>query len=104
MSRSFPRLGFLARLLSATLLLVCGCHGPNLLQVTGQVRYQGKPVPHLMLRFVPAEGRSSWGVTDESGHYTLHHDRQHLGALRGRHKVFFIFKPRSPRPEDAALE
>ncbi len=102
MPRSLSPGRYLARLLTVVLLLAAGCgQGPDVLRVSGTVRRQGSPVANLFLNFVPAEGRPSWGVTDEAGHYTLFHDRKHEGALRGTHRVFAQFRPRNPQQEIA---
>jgi hypothetical protein len=69
-------------------------------RVTGTVRYQGKAVPHITVRFVPADGPESIGDTDESGVYKLTHGKaKSEGAVRGKHKVFFVYRPRTPQEE-----
>jgi hypothetical protein len=98
MSRSLARACFLLVLLPAPLLLG-GCGGSTVARVTGTVRFSGKPVPRLVVHFVPAEGRPSQGVTDENGHYKLMHEKKREGALRGSHKVFFTYRPRDPKEE-----
>ena len=39
------------------------------------------------LTFYPANGRPSWGVTDEEGRFSLHYTRGREGAVVGKHKV-----------------
>jgi hypothetical protein len=80
----------------------CGQGGPNVVKVTGTVTRAGKPVPKLFLNFYPAEGRPSWGVTDDEGHYELHYERDRDGAVTGTHKVWVQIRPASPK-EEAAL-
>ncbi len=91
-----------ARLLVVVLLLSCGCgQGPKIVTVTGMVTRQGKPVPHVVLTFVPEHGRPSWGETDEQGRFNLHYDRHQEGAVVGKHTVSVQFKPRDPGEEEA---
>jgi hypothetical protein len=99
---SRPRPGYFPLvLLSALLLLAGGCGGAKVCRVTGTVRHNGKPVPDLFINFVPAEGRPSWGITDETGRYKLMYDKKREGAVRGAHKVYFEFRPRDPAQEVA---
>lgn len=93
-----PRAG-LALLLAVLPLGSAGCGGPKLCRVTGTVRHAGKPVPHLIINFLPAGARPSTGGTDENGHYKLSYDREHEGALPGRHKIYVTYRPRSPAVE-----
>jgi hypothetical protein len=80
-----------------------GCSdGPKIVRVSGTVTRAGKPVPHLHLNFLPETGRPSWALTDENGHYTVHYDREHEGAVVGTHKVWVQFRAASPS-EEAAL-
>jgi hypothetical protein len=93
------RCACVASLLSP-LCLFCGCNSaPRTLRVTGTVHHKGKPVQNLFVNFVPAEGRSSWGVTDEEGRFKLSYDRQNEGAVAGKHKVYFEFRPRDPKQD-----
>ncbi len=86
------------------LLLVGGCSSqPSVLRVSGAVRYRDKPVPNLFVNFVPEQGRPSWGVTDENGRFELSYDREHKGAVPGKHKVYFEFRPRDPK-QDLAMQ
>jgi hypothetical protein len=82
--------------------LLAGCGGARVVRVTGPVRYGGKPVAGLFLHFVPENGRPSWGVTDEQGQFKLVNDKKHQGAVLGRHKVYFEYRPRDAK-EDMAL-
>ena len=101
--RSFRR--FRLVLLCALLLLVAGCgRGGGVFRVTGTVRYKDKPVPNLVVHFVPAEGRASWGATDDNGAFTLAHDRKTQGAVGGTHTVYFAYRPRNAKQEIAFQE
>jgi hypothetical protein len=44
-------------------------------------------VTNAYVDFVPDQGRPSWGLTDERGHFKLNYDRGHDGAVVGKHKV-----------------
>lgn len=37
--------------------------------------------------FMPDKGRSSTGITDKEGFYSLNFDEKHPGAVVGKHKV-----------------
>jgi hypothetical protein len=70
--------------------IVIGCSiGPKLAEVTGTVRLNGKPLPNVMVEFIPdaATGVRSTGTTDETGRYTLICDDQRPGAIVGPHRV-----------------
>jgi hypothetical protein len=86
-------------LLLAALLFGGGCAGKKVVRVSGTVRYEGKPVPRLVVHFVPLQGRPSQGVTDEKGHYSLRQDRKQDGAVRGTHKVHFSYRAANPQEE-----
>jgi hypothetical protein len=101
MSKLFPRDVSLTGALGLTCLLISGCQGPKFLRVSGTVRYRGKPVPKLIVKFVPTEGKSSSGFTDENGRYTLRYDKLHEGVVPGAHKVLFAVRPRNPGEEMA---
>jgi hypothetical protein len=96
----FPRSACLV-LLSVVCLIPSGCGETKILRVTGTVRYHGKPISNLIVKFIPAEGRFSTGYTNEDGHYVLRYDNRHEGALRGAHKVYLAVRPRNPAEEMA---
>jgi hypothetical protein len=83
------------------LVVLTGCSGgPRIVRISGTVTRAGKPVPNIVVNFMPEEGRPSWGSTDEQGHYTLHYDRDQDGAVTGRHQVSVEYSPRNPGAED----
>ncbi|MFO0950223.1 MAG: hypothetical protein U0835_03550 [Isosphaeraceae bacterium] len=87
---SFARTALAAAL--PTLLVLAGCGGeeyPEMARVTGTVTYKGKPVPNIMVNFMPAAGRPSWGKTDPAGKFELVYDENKKGAMMGHHKVYF---------------
>ena len=79
-------------LLVAALVAVAGCGKsdlPPIARVTGTVTMNGKPVPNMMVNFMPTEGRPSWGRTDEQGYYEMNYDADTMGVKSGHHKVYF---------------
>lgn len=62
---------------------------PEVARVTGTVTFNGKPVPNMMVNFMPTEGRPSWGQTDAAGKYEMNYDADNMGAKMGHHKVYF---------------
>jgi hypothetical protein len=74
------------------LLASAGCnstdYGP-VAKVTGTVTYKGKPVPNMMVNFMPTAGRPSWGKTDATGRFAMVLDEDTNGVQKGHHKVYF---------------
>jgi hypothetical protein len=66
-----------------------GCSGPRMAEVKGTVKLNGKPLPKIMVEFIPdtATGQRSTGTTDENGEYALICDDQRPGAIVGPHRV-----------------
>ena len=74
------------------LLALAGCGKgdyPEMARVTGTVTYKGKPVPNMMVNFMPTEGRPSWGKTDADGKFEMIYDADYKGVKMGHHKVYF---------------
>lgn len=68
-------------------LFGCGGDGPELGSVSGQVTMDGKPLPNVLVTFVPDGGGGvSTGKTDANGKYELGF-YERAGALIGKHKV-----------------
>ncbi|HWL10889.1 MAG TPA: carboxypeptidase-like regulatory domain-containing protein [Planctomicrobium sp.] len=78
--------GTVALLLSA---MSCGSSSTktNIFTVSGVVTLNGKPLPDATLIFLPDNGRSSAGKTDDSGRYFLFYNERQKGAVAGRHRV-----------------
>ena len=105
-------------LLLFSLIVLSGCsRGPNLVEVEGALKLRGKPLPGVMVCFVPdaeagTPGPRSTGWTDETGHYRLTCDKPYkLGAVEGKHRVIVLDPeafddppgmPDTPGPEAAA--
>ena len=82
-----------------------GCSGssdrPELGQVHGKVTMDGKPAAGVMVSFQPADGRPSWGTTDEDGEYTLKYLDQ-TGAKVGKNLVTISTPNSGDVPEDCS--
>jgi len=93
MNRTFLAAGVLLT------LHLTGCGGadvPEVGEVTGTVTIDGKPAPGVIVNFIPTGGgRSSTGVTDESGHYELMYSADAMGALIGAHQATIAAAPPS---------
>lgn len=75
-------------LLLTLVLLGCGqSEYGDMAKVTGVVTLDGAPYPNAQVRFVPAEGRPSIGMTDSSGRYELVYIAQTKGAAPGEYSV-----------------
>jgi hypothetical protein len=70
-------------------LVGCGSDGPELVNVTGIVTLDGKPIPNAVVTFNPvaAGGSNSMGKTDAKGRYQLEFSQDKKGALVGEHVV-----------------
>jgi hypothetical protein len=78
---------------------VCGCNfeNPPLNDVSGELRYNGKPLPNMILNFMPTEGRPSQALTDAEGkfpHVVFSETRN--GLMTGEYTVFLGFNPTEP--------
>src|SRR5207245_1781850 len=84
----------------------CGGSGPTIVPVTGTLTYKGKPVTNARIDFMPDNGRPSWGATDEEGRFKLNYDREHDGAVVGKHKVWVKMvqsRPTTKAEQEAAI-
>src|SRR5690349_5755136 len=80
----------LALLALSGVIVLAGCSNrPKLAEVKGTVTLKGKPLPKVVVEFIPdaLTGQRSTGTTDENGHYTLVCDDQRPGAIIGPHRV-----------------
>jgi hypothetical protein len=85
---SLRALRFCVSSLGLWALTFAGCNrsGLNLAPVSGVVRYNGAPVAHAGVMFVPETGPYAIGTTDAEGRFTLK-TANHEGAIVGSHKV-----------------
>jgi len=60
---------------------------PEVALVVGRVTLDGKPLEGATVTFAPNSGRSSSGVTDSSGKYSLNYTGSIRGAMLGSHRV-----------------
>lgn len=78
-------------------MLLLGCSGtkyPPLADVQGIVRVDGEPAGDLTVIFQPRiQGRSSTGVTDREGRYSLAFTESTRGAIIGPHVVTLSLDP-----------
>ena len=77
---------------------VAGCgdpDAPEIARVTGTATRDGKPIPNLTVNFIPDEGRTSWGITDDQGRYELEYNEDYKGAKVDHHKVYVVFNAAS---------
>jgi hypothetical protein len=68
-------------------LIVAGCGGSGLGEVTGKVTLDGQPLAGAIVTFYPQEGRPSIGMTDSEGNYELGFTASEKGAVVGKHTV-----------------
>jgi hypothetical protein len=79
-------------IVSPLLMAALGCGGSDadLCQVSGTLRYKGKPIPQVYLRFEPDDlttKSTSMAVTDASGKFEMFIGST-PGVFRGKVKVF----------------
>jgi len=77
-------------LVLSAVFALAGCSGrPKLAEVKGTVTLKGKPLPKVMVEFIPdgATGPRATGTTDEKGQYTLVCDDKSPGAMVGANCV-----------------
>ena len=84
---TFRKLYPLIALLAAAIGCDSGPAPPPLGTVTGNVTLDGKPAEGMAVIFTPDSTRSSTGLTDKDGNYSLEFDKDHKGAAVGKHKV-----------------
>ena len=84
------RAALLVLVMSAAFFTGCRGSGPEVVEIEGTVTHNGKPVPNLMIYFVPENGRPSWGRSDEQGRFVLDYDYDFDGAKVGKHTVYVM--------------
>lgn len=94
---------FLFASIAGSFALGCG-GGPTVVPVAGVATANGKPVSGILVNFEPENGRSSWGITDNNGRFTLEYDASTKGAMVGNHSVSAKFWPRTPEEEMAGAK
>ena len=91
------------------LAVVCGCNSKpySVAQVSGRVTLDGKPLPKASITFVPLATKENMGpgptataITDADGRYTLTVDKDTVGAVVGRCRIFVTTRFTDPLPPD----
>lgn len=77
-----------------------GCGGgqsplPKLVQGTGTVTLDGKPLDGATITFNPKEGGASFAFTDQDGKFTLMFNKDTPGVIPGKH-IIKIVKEKNP--------
>lgn len=90
-----------------TIAMILGCSNAmpsNVADVSGKVTVDGKPAPGAMVSFSPTgQGRTSFGLTDDTGHYHLVYTNEIPGALVGEHNVSINNTPPPGKPKPSVL-
>lgn len=85
------RISLFTAVIAVTTLVVMGCGptAPQVVEVTGTVTLDGKPLDRIQVEFWPeVSGPTSYGLTDDQGRFTLaSQDGAKKGAVVGKHKV-----------------
>ena len=79
-----------------TVIFFCGC-GKNIVTVTGEVLYEGKPAKEIVILFEPKSdavlvSESGLAVTDSSGRFTLKSSSDKRGLEPGNYTVYMNWK------------
>lgn len=84
--RFLARVGILVGLLT---VLGCGAKGPELGEVTGQIKMDGEPVKNAYVTFLPMfpGGIELVGKTDADGKYDVQYSADRTGVLLGKHQI-----------------
>ena len=77
-------------------LLGCSSNQYDMNFVEGVVTMDGSPLPNARVTFTPKDGRPSYGITDDSGHYELRYIRDIMGAEAGQHTVSITTEHKAP--------
>jgi hypothetical protein len=85
-------------LLMAAGIIGCSRGGPEIVPIEGTISHNGEPVPNVRIYFVPTDGRPSWAISDESGHFVLDYDADYDGAKVGTHKVWLVDETKNIDP------
>ncbi len=80
----------LAILTAVSFLIATGCNQSNLVEVTGKVTYQGKPVTGGTISFIAADKPAAYSDLDAEGGYSLHTEKPGDGATPGAYKVIVV--------------
>ncbi|QDU56655.1 hypothetical protein [Aeoliella mucimassa] len=91
-------------------LVGCDSKSYDLVEVSGVVTLDGKPIPGTIVNYQPiasesdSPGPGSVGRCDESGHYTLETIHGESGAVPGSHRIrIYSYSPESPVASDSPV-
>lgn len=108
--RPMGRVGSCCLLLMAIVSL--GCETPaeqSLTQVNGQVSFEGSPLSGARVVFVPTRATQqgwdipfSYGMTDESGAFSLRTETGQPGVVEGWSEVWVIEMPEAPASQESS--
>ena len=87
MARPIRQLDALLLSLATILIVGCGDGRPQRVTISGQVLIDGQPLKYGSIRFVPKNGRSSFGELDKEGRFTMTCFDEHDGVILGTHRV-----------------
>lgn len=88
----FPVIRYCLLVFVLGVVLGCADSRPTRVPVSGKVILDGEPLPNCTLQFSSSKGRSSFGVTDEAGKFTLGCYEDADGVLPGKHRVVVVAK------------
>lgn len=110
MQTTIARIFCLLALFAAS-LAGCSCRsqGPNynelgLIEVSGQVTMDNKPLAGATVRFEGQAGQFSSGITDANGNFSLRYDSNKTGCLPGEKTVRITIGGGEESEEGAVLE
>lgn len=90
----------------AAALAVAGCQKPaaKIVPVEGTISLDGRPMPNLMIQFMPdafrgTDGPLSTAISDGAGNYVLKCGNGKAGAAVGTHRVVIIDPEKKPAPQ-----
>jgi hypothetical protein len=80
-----------------------GAHLEKVVPVSGTLTFQGQPLEHYQVTFLPSDGRrAAVGLTDAAGKFTMGTNAKDDGAPPGSHKVAFVFV--GPQSDDTSTQ
>ena len=82
-------IGLLALVLGTGLSGCGGSSGPTLVQLSGTILFEGRPIPPGTLTFIPKEGEgpTATGLIADAGHFTVSTHRSGDGITPGTYRI-----------------
>lgn len=94
--------GIVAAILFVFAAAGCGNGENQPVPVSGVVRFQGKPLDGVTVRFHPESGQLAFGKTNDQGRFHLTTRSSNDGALPGRYAVTVIKVEEPPTAHDGS--